>query len=179
MYCDQRSWLFCDITFYNREFLDAHPNIVVEKKSDSPNEDDSLVDSKALLPVLIDFFQKHPLINLKTFLGDAAFDTVEIYKALFGEIRFEKAFIPLWVKLFMEENGYTFNEDGIPCCPHNPSLPMRQAGSKSHLKSKLPTMKFVCPKMNRNTILRINPSAGLILAWSEVHLNGMRLIKSV
>ena len=136
-----------DITFYNKDFLNAHPDIVVEKKSDSPDEDKSLADSKALLPVLIDFFQKHPLIEPKTFLGDAAFDTIEIYKSLLGEIGFQKAFIPLKVKLSMEENGYTFNENGIPCCPLGPSLPMKREGSKSHLKSKIPTMKFVCPKM--------------------------------
>ena len=136
-----------DVTFYNKEFLKAHPDIVVEKKSDSPDEDKSLADSKALLPVLVDFFQKHPLIAPKTFLGDAAFDTIEIYKALFGEIGFEKAFIPLHVKLSMEDNGYTINENGVPCCPHDPSLPMKREGSKSHLKSKIPTMKFVCPKM--------------------------------
>ena len=45
-----------DITLYNKDFLNAHPNIIVEKKSDSPDEDKSLADSKALLPVLIDFF---------------------------------------------------------------------------------------------------------------------------
>ena len=100
-----------DITFYNKEFLKAHPDIVVEKKSDSPDEDKSLADSKALLPVLVDFFQKHPLIAPKTFLGDAAFDTLEIYKTLFGEIGFEKAFIPLRVKLSVEDNGYTINEN--------------------------------------------------------------------
>ena len=136
-----------DITFYNKEFLTAHPDIVVEKKSGSPDEDKSLADSKALLPVLIDFFRKHPLISPKTFLGDAAFDSIEIYKALFGEIGFEKAFIPLRVKLSMEDNGYTINENDVPCCPHDPSLPMKREGSKSHLKSKIPTMKFVCPKM--------------------------------
>ena len=136
-----------DITFYNKDFLHAHPDIVVEKKSDSPDEDQSLADSKALLPVLIDFFQKHPLIEPKTFPGDAAFDTIEIYKSLFGEIGFHKAFIPFRGKLSMEENGCTFNENGIPCCPHDPSLPMKREGSKSHLRSKLPTMKFVCPKM--------------------------------
>ena len=57
---------------------------LLKRNPDSPDEDKSLADSKALLPVLIDFFQKHPLINPKTFLGDAAFDTIEIYKALFG-----------------------------------------------------------------------------------------------
>lgn len=136
-----------DITFYNKDFFYAHPDIMIEKKSDSPDEDKSLADSKALLPVLIDFFQKHPLINPKTFLGDAAFDTIEIYKSLLGDIGFEKAFIPLRVKLSMEEDGYTLNENGIPCCPHDPTLPMKREGSKSHLKSKIPTMKFVCPKM--------------------------------
>lgn len=77
-----------DISFYNKDFLNAHPDIVVEKKSDSPDEDKSLADSKALLPVLIDFFKKHPLIEPKTLLGDAAFDTIEIYKSLFEEIGF-------------------------------------------------------------------------------------------
>ena len=48
-----------DITFYNKDFLKNHPDIVVGKKSDSPDEDKSLADSKALLPVLITF-QKHP-----------------------------------------------------------------------------------------------------------------------
>lgn len=139
--------IVCDITFYNKNFLLAHPEIVVEKKSDSLDEDKSLADSKSLLPILIDFFRKHPLIEPKTFLGDAAFDTIEIYKTLLGEIGFQKAFIPLRVKLSIEENGYTLNENGIPCCPHDPSLPMKREGSKSHLKSKLPTMKFVCPKM--------------------------------
>ena len=43
-----------DISFYNKDFLDAHPEIIVEKKSNSPDEDKSLSDSKALIPVLID-----------------------------------------------------------------------------------------------------------------------------
>ena len=136
-----------DISFYNKDFLTAHPDIIVEKKSDSPDEDKSLADSKALLPVLIDFFQKHPLIEPKTFLGDSAFDAIEIYKSLFEDIGFRKAFIPLRVKLSMEGTNYTVNENGIPCCPHDSSLPMKREGSKSHLRSKLPTMKFVCPKM--------------------------------
>lgn len=136
-----------DITFYNKDFLAAHPDIIIEKKSDSPDEDKSLADSKALIPVLTDFFQKHPLINPKTFLGDAAFDTIEIYKSLFHGLGFQKAFIPLRVKLSMEGIDYTVNENGIPCCPHDPSLPMKREGSKSHLKSRIPTMKFVCPKM--------------------------------
>jgi len=47
----------------------------------------------------------------------------------------------------MDNVKYTFNENRIPCCPHDSSLPMKCEGSKSHLKSKLLTMKLVYPKM--------------------------------
>ncbi len=74
-----------DISFYNKDFLEAHPDITIEKKSDSPDEDKSLADAKALIPVLRDFFRVHPLIKPKDFLGDAAFNAIEIYKYLLGE----------------------------------------------------------------------------------------------
>ena len=135
------------ISFYNKDFLESHPEIIVGKKSDSPDEDKSLADSKALVPTLKDFFQKHPLINPKTFLGDAAFDSIEIYKYLLQETSFEKVYIPLKNKLKLEGIDYVVNDDGIPCCPHDASLLMKREGSKSHLRSGLPTMKFVCPKM--------------------------------
>lgn len=135
------------IDFYNKDYLNSHTDIVVEKKSKSPDEDKSLADSKALLPTLKDFKSKHPDIHPEIFLGDAAFDTIEIYKSLFADFSFKKAFIPLKVKLSMDDVNYTFNKNGIPCCPHDSSLLMKREGSKSHLRSKLPTMKFVCPKM--------------------------------
>ncbi|OXE71010.1 ISNCY family transposase [Enterocloster clostridioformis] len=136
-----------DITFYNKDFLASHPDIIVEKKSDSPDEDKSLADSKALIPVLKDFFQKHPLINPKTFLGDAAFDSIEIYKYLLEDTSIEKACIPLNGRISLPDAGCPLNGDGIPCCPKDPSLTMKREGSKSHLRCGLPTMKFVCPKM--------------------------------
>ncbi len=135
------------IDFYNKDYLEAHPDIAIEKKSKSPDEDKSLADSKAVIPTLKDFLSKHPLVNPKIFLGDAAFDTIEIYKSLFEDFKFQEAFIPLKVKLSLDNVDYTFDENGIPCCPHDPTLPMKREGSKSHLKSKIPTMKFVCPKM--------------------------------
>lgn len=136
-----------DISFYNRDFLNAHPDIILGKKSDSPDEDKSLADSKALIPVLRDFFKKHPLINPKTFLGDAAFDSIEIYKYLLQETSVEKAYIPLNGRISLPESDCPLNADGIPCCPKDPSLPMKREGSKTHLRCGLPTMKFVCPKM--------------------------------
>lgn len=136
-----------DITFYNKDFLDAHPDIVVEKKSDSPDEDKSLGDSKALMPVLTDFFNKHPLINPHTFIGDAAFDTIESYHGLFQTLKFQKAYIPLNNRSALKNADYTINDHGIPCCPHDSNLPMKPEGNTSHLRCKIPTFKFVCPKM--------------------------------
>ena len=37
------------IDFYNKDYLDSHPDITVEKKSKSPDEDKSLADSKAFV----------------------------------------------------------------------------------------------------------------------------------
>lgn len=78
------------IDFYNKDFLDSHPDIHVEKKSKSPDEDKSLADSKALFPTLSDFKLRHPDITLDIFLGDTSFDTIEIYKSLFEDFNFKK-----------------------------------------------------------------------------------------
>lgn len=140
------------IAFYNKEFLSSHPDIVVGKKSDSPDEDKSVHDSKLLIPTLKDFFEKHPLINPKVFLGDAAFDTAQLFKHLlsgntFGENRhFSKAFIPLNARAHLENIDYTMNDDGIPCCPHNSDLPMKYEGI-SKLRSGVTRYKFSCPKV--------------------------------
>jgi len=108
------------IDFYNKDYLDSHPNIVVEKKSKSPDEDKSLADSKALLPTLKDFKTRHPEINPNIFLGDTTFDTIKIFKSLFNDFGFNKAFIPLKTKLSLNNVDYIFNENGIPFCPHAP-----------------------------------------------------------
>lgn len=136
-----------DIAFYDNTFLTAHPEIVVQKKSDSPKEDKSLGDSKALIPTLKEFFSKHPLIKPDVFLGDAAFDSIDIYKALFQDLKFNKAFIPLNGRTGSKYPACSIDKEGRPCCPKNPSLPMRREGSKSHLRCGIPSMKFVCPKM--------------------------------
>lgn len=136
-----------DISFLNMDFLKAHPDITVDKKSDSPDEDKSLHDSKALIPVLKDFFEKHPLIKSDVFVGDAAFDTIAIYKDLLTDLKFNKAFIPINHRSSLKNSDYEINSDGIPYCPNDNTLLMKPEGNTSHLKSKIPTLKFVCPKM--------------------------------
>ena len=147
------------IEFYDKEYFSAHPEIERFKKTDAPDEDKSVGDARLLLPILKDFFRKHPLINPKTFLGDAAFDSIEIYKALLsgdtfgflpdGSARvFASAYIPLKSGTKVTNPDYTVNDDGIPCCPNDPSLPMKPEGNTSHLRCGLKTFKFVCPKMS-------------------------------
>jgi hypothetical protein len=144
-----------EITFYNKDFLDAHPEIIVDKKSDSPDEDKSVHDARLLLPTLKDFFAKHPLICPKTFIGDSAFDSISIYEALLGKDffdcgkRFSEAYIPLNGRstLKNEDSACSINEDGIPCCPHDPSLPMKQEGNAFSFRG-IRKIKFVCPKMS-------------------------------
>jgi hypothetical protein len=141
------------IAFYNKDFLEKHPEIELFKKSDSPDEDKTVGDSRLLFPTLVDFFDAHPLIDPNVFLGDSAFDTIETYKNLltgdtFGKNRrFSKAFIPLSDRSAPKYPDCPLNSDGIPCCPNDSELPMRPEGNTSHLRCGIPTFKFVCPKM--------------------------------
>lgn len=135
-----------DISFYNKAFMDAHPDIILEKKSDSPDEDKSLHDTKALIPVLLDFFKKHPLIKPQSFLGDAAFDSATLYDALLNDLKFEKVFIPLNSRSKLTYPDCPVNEDGIPCCPSDASLPMKYEGTCKR-KNGLIRHKFICPKV--------------------------------
>lgn len=150
-----------DISFYSKDFLEAHPEIVIEKRSDSPDEDKSLHDSKALIPVLIDFFKYHPLIKPHTFLGNAAFDTLAIYKSLFQDLHFDKAYIPLNNRSKLVNNKCTINEDGIPCCPKDKSCLMKYEGKeKPSVKTLVQPLKLdVCSMFIQKEIY------GLILVY--------------
>lgn len=154
------------IDFYNREFFEKHPEIILEKKSDSPDEDKSVHDARLLIPTLQDLFAAHPLINPNTFLGDAAFDSAKLYKELlsgdtFGRdadgngLHFQKAYIPLNSRSGLENNDYSVNENGIPCCPNDLSLPMKHEGT-SKRKNGIVRYKFICPKVKWEK----NPSTG-------------------
>ena len=50
-------------------------------------------------------------------------------------------------KLILEDADCTLNEDDISSCSHFLSLPMKREESKTHLRSGIPSMKFVYPKM--------------------------------
>lgn len=82
------------IAFLDNDFKAAHPEMPVEKKSDSPDEDKSIGDATALKPVLSDFFALHPDFHPDIFLGDSSFDTIDTYGMLLNDFHFSKALIP-------------------------------------------------------------------------------------
>ena len=55
----------------------------------------------------------------------------------------------------MENNDYSVNENGIPCCPNDRSLPMKHEGI-SKRKNGIVRYKFICPKVKWEK----NPSTG-------------------
>jgi hypothetical protein len=72
----------------------------------------------------------HSLINFKTFLGNSAFDTIPIYQSLLQKLGFEKVYISLNNRSNLKGGeDYTINDDGIPCCPHDP-LSSYETGGK-------------------------------------------------
>ena len=135
-----------NLSLYNKDFISSHPEITDVQTSNSPDNDKSLHDTKVLIPVLKDLFNKHPLIRPKTFLGDAAFDSCLIYDSLLTDLKFSEVYIPLNKRSQVKNKDYTINEDGIPCCPNNSSLPLKYEGA-SKRPNGLIRYKFVCPKV--------------------------------
>lgn len=60
------------------KFKNAHPEIPVEKKSESPNEDKSIGDSSSLNPILSNYFTLHPHFHSDTFVNGSSFDTIKV-----------------------------------------------------------------------------------------------------
>lgn len=135
------------IAFLDDEFKTAHPEISVDKKSDSPDEDKSIGDASALKPVLSDFFELHPHFKPNTFLGDSAFDTIDTYGFLKDEFHFSKVLVPYNPRneKGLEKVGY--NIYGYPTCPKDDSLAMKYCGH-CHEKGRADRDKWGCPKMH-------------------------------
>lgn len=131
------------ISFLDDGFKNDHPELNINKKSDSPDEDKSIGDSTALNPVLKDFFEFHPDFSFNTFIGDSAFDSYEIYPFLLKNCNFEQAVIPLNGRnsKSLPEPGY--NESGWPLCPKDDSLPMKPNGICRE-KGRSTRFKWVC-----------------------------------
>lgn len=136
-----------EIVFLDDDFKTAHPELPVEKKSDSPEEDITISDSAAPKPILSDFFAAHPDFHPDTFLGDAAFDSADIYGSLKNDFGFQKALIPYNPRNESTLKKVGFNEYGYPTCPNDPSLAMKCCGSTKE-KGRSDRIKWCCPKVH-------------------------------
>ena len=131
----------------DEDFKSSHPDLIVEKKTDSPDEDKSVGDASALAPVLKDFFAQHPDFHPNTFLGDSAFDSANLYGILMNDFHFSKVLIPYNPRneSTLKEVGY--NAYGYPTCPNDPSLDMKYCGVTNE-KGRADRIKWICPKMH-------------------------------
>ncbi|MHB1393075.1 MAG: transposase [Clostridia bacterium] len=134
------------VAFLDEEFKSAHPELIVEKKSDSPDEDKSIGDSSSLQPVLKDFFTLHPNIHPHTFLGDAAFDKLDHYTFLRNDCKFQNMLIPLNPRNSSSLPKVGYNEFGYPLCPEDSSLVMKYHGITNE-KGRSNRVKWGCPKV--------------------------------
>ena len=132
------------IAFFDDAFKQSHPEIPVEKRTDNPDMDKEIGDSRTLLPVLRDFNEKHPNLRYETFLGDSAFDNYDTYRSLLGEFGFAKAVIPMNCRNAANRHEPLLDEFGIPLCPYyGAQLKFHSlCGGKNRSKR----LKFVCPK---------------------------------
>lgn len=132
------------IAFFDDAFKQSHPEIPVEKRTDNPDMDKEIGDSRTLLPVLRDFNEKHPNLRYETFLGDSAFDNYDTYRSLLGELGFAKAVIPMNCRNAANRHEPLLDEFGIPLCPYyGTQLKFHSlCGGKNRSKR----LKFVCPK---------------------------------
>lgn len=136
-----------DIVFFDDDFKAAHPELPVEKKSDSPDEDKTISDSAALKPVLSDFFSAHPDFHPDTFLGDAAFDSADIYGFLKNESGFQKVLIPYNPRNESSLKKVGYNEYGYPTCPNDPLLAMKYCGVTKE-EGRSDRIKWCRPKVH-------------------------------
>jgi len=134
------------IVFLDDEFKDSHPEMIIEKKSDSPDEDKTIGDSSSLKPVLTDFFSIHPQFNPDTFLGDSAFDAIDIYTALKDDFGFSRALIPYNPRNESSLDKVGYNCYGYPTCPNDHTLDMKYRGLCSE-KGRADRHKWGCPKI--------------------------------
>lgn len=135
------------ISFLNDDdFKTSHPDLIIDKKSDSPDEDKSVSNSSALLPVLTDFFSLHPDFHPDVFLGDSAFDSAEIYGSLINDFHFSKVIISYNPRNEITLKKVGYNAYGYPTCPNDSSLSMKYHGITKE-KGRSDRIKWGCPKM--------------------------------
>ena len=130
------------IAFFDGKFRENHPEIEADK-TDNPDSDKEIGDSKSLRPVLSDFKRLHPSLSYRTFLGDSAFDSYDNYSMLNNEFGFERVCVPMNVRNSKASNA-EFDGNGSPVCPidRSPFTFLGESGGRNRSKR----FKWVCQK---------------------------------
>lgn len=130
------------IAFLDNDFRKGHAETEAVK-TDNPDTDKEIGDSKSLKPVLSDFRKRHPSLSYKTFLGDSAFDSYDNYTMLRDKFGFDRVCVPINVRNSKDRNA-EFDDNGIPVCPvsRSPFTYVGECGGKNRSKR----FKWVCPK---------------------------------
>ena len=164
------------ITRFKQDFLDdlqlVFDNLVdvtepICQAIDSAKADMTIFDSSGIEAFVTENNPKYAnriIKQLKAYAKAQGFDkSYDPYKAAYGSMpshasanpeikqlyingHFSKAYIPLNARSGLKNPNYSINEAGIPCCPHDSSLPMKYEDT-SKLRSGVIRYKFVCPKM--------------------------------
>jgi hypothetical protein len=132
------------VELFDEDFKAAHPEMLIEKRSDNPDLDKEIGDAQALLPILRDFRSAHPSLTYTTFMGDASFDSYALYSALLGEYKFSRAVIPMNPRNATKAPNTEFDKSGIPLCPAD-RTPMKSLGVCGG-KNRSRRLKFICPE---------------------------------
>jgi len=133
---------FCDNIEAAFDTSDSSPE-------DSPEAIKVRWDGKLLKPSMDSFFKHHPSFSIKALAADSGFDDPHNYKYLFKEHNI----LPI-IDLNPRNSNNSLpkpgiNEDGIPTCPNDPSLPMKWDGCSGG-KNRSFRIKFICPKACRH-----------------------------
>lgn len=114
----------------------------------SPQQIKLTWDGKLLIPAMENFFDRHHDFSIYALTADSGFDDVPNYQYLFEN----HGILPV-IALNPRNTRQAFvkpgiNENGIPTCPKDPSLPMKWDGSCKG-KNRSFRNKFICPKTKK------------------------------
>ena len=130
------------IAFFDGEFRKKHPEIAVVK-TDNPDFDKEIGDSKSLRPVMSDFRQLHSSLSFKTFLGDSPFDSYDNYAMLNKEFGYARVCVSMNTRN-SKNTCAEFDGNGTPVCPIDRSAFTFPGESGGRNRSR--RFKWVCPK---------------------------------
>jgi len=133
------------------DFCDFKPDFNYDTDNSepaSPEEVKLTWDGKLLIPAMENFFERHHDFNIYAMTADSGFDDVPNYQYLFEN----HGILPV-IALNPRNTRQDFgkpgiNENGIPTCPKDPSLPMKWDGSCKG-KNRSFRNKFICPKTKK------------------------------